>query len=74
MMDAKMDMESNMPVKFVIEKAIPADKKAYPKKLIIMILSTLAAFVVTLFTLVIIENIQTDPERKKKNEVSELKE
>lgn len=74
MMDAKMDMESNMPVKFVIEKAIPADKKAYPKKLIIMILSTLAAFVVTLFTLVIVENIQTDPERKKKNEVSELKE
>ena len=39
-----------------------------------MILSTLAAFVVTLFTLVIIENIQTDPERKKKNDVSELKE
>lgn len=74
MMDAKMDMESNMPVKFVIEKAIPADKKAYPKKLIIMILSTLAAFVVTLFTLVVIENIQTDPERKKKNDVSELKE
>ena len=74
MMDAKMDMESNMPVKFVIEKGIPADKKAYPKKLIIMILSTLAAFVVTLFTLVIVENIQTDPERKKKNEVSELKE
>lgn len=74
MMDAKMDMESNMPVKFVIEKAIPADKKSYPKKLIIMILSTLAAFVVTLFTLVIIENIQTDPERKKKNDVSELKE
>ncbi len=74
MMDAKMDMESNMPVKFVIEKAIPADKKDYPKKLIIMILSTLAAFVVTLFTLVIIENIQTDPERKKKNAVSELKE
>ena len=74
MMDTKMDMESNMPVKFVIEKAIPADKKAYPKKLIIMILSTLAAFIVTLFTLVIIENIQIDPKRKKRNNESELKE
>ncbi|HPE40562.1 MAG TPA: Wzz/FepE/Etk N-terminal domain-containing protein [Bacteroidales bacterium] len=64
MLDAKMDMESNMPVKFVVEKAIPADKKSYPKKLIIMILSTLATFIVTLFTLIIIENIQTDPKRK----------
>jgi len=66
MMDAKMDMESTMPVKFVIEKAIPADKKFYPKKLIIMVLSTVSVFIVTLFTLIIVENIQTDPERKRK--------
>jgi LPS O-antigen subunit length determinant protein (WzzB/FepE family) len=66
MMDAKMDMNSNMPVKFIVEKAIAADKKFYPKKLIIMILSTLAVFIVTLFTLIVVENIQTDPEQKRK--------
>lgn len=74
MMDAKMDMESTMPVKFVIENAIPADKKSYPKKLIIMILSTLGTFIVTLFTLIIVENIQTDPKRKKNTIEESLKE
>lgn len=67
LMDAEMDMKSNMPVKFIVEKAIPADKKAYPKKLIIMILSTLATFIVALFTLIIVENIKTDPFRKSKS-------
>jgi len=68
MMDAKIDMESNMPVKFVVEKAIPADKKYYPKRLITMILASLGAFTVTLFGLLIAETI--DPEfsfRKKKS-------
>lgn len=74
MMDAKMDMETTMPVKFVIENAIPADKKSYPKKLIIMILSTLGTFIVTLFTLIVIENIQTDPKRKKNTIEESLKE
>lgn len=74
MMDAKMDMESNMPVKFVVEHAIPADKKHYPKKLIIMVLSTLATFIVALFSLIIIENINTDPNRKPKSKEAVLKE
>lgn len=68
LMDAKMDMESNMPVKFVVEKAIPADKKSHPKRLITMILTSLGAFTVTLFGLLIAETI--DPEfsfRKKRS-------
>lgn len=60
MMDAKMDMEAQMPVKFVIEKATPSDKKAYPKKSIVMIVSTLSAFIVAILTLLIMENIKNN--------------
>jgi len=58
LMDAKVDMESNMPTKFVIEDAIPADKKAYPKKLLIMITSTVAVFFLSIFSLLVYENIR----------------
>lgn len=61
MLDAKMDMNGGMPVKFVVEKAIPIDKKAYPKKSIIVILSTLSAFILTLLILLVINNISSDP-------------
>jgi LPS O-antigen subunit length determinant protein (WzzB/FepE family) len=58
MMDAKMDMEAQMPVKFVIEKATPSDKKDYPKKSVIVIISTLSAFIVAVLALLTMENIK----------------
>ena len=58
MLDAKVDMESNMPTKFVIENAIPADKKIYPKKLLITITATVAVFFLSIFSLLVYENIQ----------------
>jgi tyrosine-protein kinase Etk/Wzc len=39
--------------KFVVEKAVVADKKDKPKRLIIMLLSTIGAFIFGLFTLLI---------------------
>lgn len=68
MLDAKMDMQSKMPVKFVIDKAIAHDKKAYPKRSIVMILSTLGAFILTFMTLLIINNIKEEPITPRKNE------
>jgi hypothetical protein len=58
MLDAKVDMESCMPTKFVIENAIPADKKMYPKKLLIIITATVAVFFLSIFTLLVYENIR----------------
>jgi hypothetical protein len=58
MMDAKVDMTSNMPTKFVIENAIPADKKVYPQKIVIMITATVAVFFLFIFSLLVYENIQ----------------
>ena len=54
MMDAKMDMTTIMPVKFVIDKPYPADKKFYPKKSLIVVISTLCAFILTLIVLLTI--------------------
>ena len=63
-----MDMQNKMPVKFVIDKAIAHDKKAYPKRSIVMILSTLGAFILTFMTLLIINNIKEEPITPRKNE------
>ncbi|MEG2070369.1 MAG: Wzz/FepE/Etk N-terminal domain-containing protein [Bacteroidales bacterium] len=70
MMDAKMDMDSQMPVKFIVEKAIPADKKAYPKKFVIVLISTVAAFILSILVLLTIEKIKLTPilEKKEENE------
>lgn len=62
MLETKADMEAQIPVKFVIEKAIAPDKKAYPKKLMIMITSTVAVFFLSIFVLLIIENIRNHPQ------------
>jgi capsular polysaccharide biosynthesis protein len=60
LMAAQMDLSGIMPVKFVIEKAIASDKKVYPKKLIIAIVSTIGAFIVTLMTLLFIDKIRRE--------------
>ena len=56
LMDAKMDMTTIMPVKFVIDQPYPADKKYYPKKSLIVIISTLCAFILTMIVLLMIES------------------
>ena len=64
MMDAKMDMTTIMPVKFVIDNPTPADKKYYPKKSLIVVISTLCAFVLTMIVLLMIERVENQPNRK----------
>lgn len=61
MMSLQVDMNNDIPVKFVIEKAIPADKKAYPKKSLIVVFSTLASFILLLVVLLAIEKTKATP-------------
>jgi uncharacterized protein involved in exopolysaccharide biosynthesis len=60
LMGAQMDLSGVMPVKFVIEKAIAPDKKVFPKKLIISIISAFGAFILTLMTLLLIDKIRRE--------------
>jgi hypothetical protein len=72
LMAAQMDLSGIMPVKFVIEKAVPTDKKSFPKKIIISIVATIGTFFLTLLTLLFIDKIREEieivPKPKNKNE------
>lgn len=59
MMSAIVDMDTDIPVKFVIERAIPADKKAYPKRFLIVLLSTVSAFILAVLVMLTIDKIKS---------------
>jgi uncharacterized protein involved in exopolysaccharide biosynthesis len=56
--EARVEAEQNLPYKFVVEKAIPPEKKAYPNKSLIVVVSTLASLLFALIILIVIDNIR----------------
>lgn len=56
--EARLEAEQNLSYKFVVEKAYPSEKKAYPKKSLIVIVSTFAALLFAMIVLIIIDNIR----------------
>ena len=56
--EARLEAEQNLSHKFVVEMAYPSEKKAYPKKSMIVIVSTLASLLFALIILIIIDNIR----------------
>ena len=61
MMDAQVDMSVDMPVKFFFNRPMVADKKFYPKKSIIVLVSTLCGFILSIFVLLMLEKIENKP-------------
>ena len=56
--EAKVEVEQALPHKFIVDNAIKAEKKAYPKKSIIVIVSTLSAFLLSLILLIVNDNLK----------------
>jgi uncharacterized protein involved in exopolysaccharide biosynthesis len=56
--EARLEAEQDLPYKFVVEKAFPPEKKAYPNKSLIVIVSTFAALLLALIVLIVIDNIK----------------
>jgi uncharacterized protein involved in exopolysaccharide biosynthesis len=56
--EARLEAEQNLPHKFVVEEAFPSEKKAYPKKSLIVIVSTFTSLLFALIVLIIIDNIR----------------
>ena len=56
--EARLEAEQNLPHKFVVEQAYPSEKKAYPKKSLIVIVSTFASLLFALIVLIIMDNIR----------------
>jgi hypothetical protein len=57
--EAKMEALQNLPHKFVVEQAIPPEKKAYPNKSLIVLVSTFASLLFALIILIVIDNVKT---------------
>ncbi len=56
--EARLEATQNLPHKFVVERAVAPEKKAYPNKSLIVIVSTFASFLFALIVLIIIDNIK----------------
>jgi len=54
---AQADFESDLPHKFVVNKAQPADKKSYPIRWLVVAMSGISAFLLALLLIVVQENI-----------------
>lgn len=54
----KVDVDSNLPSKFVVDYAAAADKKSYPIRWLIVAMSTISAFVFAVIFLLIWDNIK----------------
>ena len=53
--EARLEAEQNLPGKYIIDSAYKAEKKAYPKKSIIVIISTISVFLVGLTGLLTVD-------------------
>ncbi len=56
--EAKVDAEQNLSHTFIVNKGQEAEKKAYPKRSIIVIISTFSAFLFTLIVLVSVDSVR----------------
>lgn len=57
--EAKVDAESSLQHKFVVNNAFPAEKKTYPIRWLIVSISTLSSVVLALFLILIINNLKS---------------
>ncbi|NQV53625.1 MAG: hypothetical protein HQ500_10605 [Flavobacteriales bacterium] len=56
--ETKADAEESMTTSFVVNRAWPAEKKAYPIRWLIVLVSTLSAFLLTVLGIIAIENVK----------------
>lgn len=61
---AKVDVEETLPASFKVNSAYPAEKKAYPTRWLIVMLSALGAFTITLIVILVMDTIRAGVKRK----------
>ena len=55
---AKVDAQQSISEKFVVDHAFPAEKKSYPVRWIIILVATLSTLIITMLSIVLMENIK----------------
>jgi len=56
--EARVESVQELPHKFIVDRAYASEKKAYPKRSVIVMISTAAAFLFTLILLIIIDGLK----------------
>jgi len=56
--EAKIDAESSLPQKFVVDYAYKAEKKTYPVRWLIVVLSTFSTLLTTIILIILFENFK----------------
>ena len=59
---SKVNVEQTLPQIFIVDKAVKAERKAVPKRSIIVFISTLSTFALSLLILLIIDQIKSETE------------
>ena len=62
--EAKIDAEEVLPQKFVVESAYAAEKKSYPVRWIIVLVSTLSVFILGILVLAILDSLSRYSKKK----------
>lgn len=57
--EAKVDAYQNLPHKYIVNPAQVSEKKAKPIRWLIVVISTISAFIFAVFLLLVLENLQT---------------
>jgi capsular polysaccharide biosynthesis protein len=57
--EAKIDAERHLQSKFVVNRAFPAEKKSYPIRWLIVVISTFSTFLLTLVCVLFLESIKS---------------
>jgi len=55
--EARVDAEQELPQKFIVNSAFPAEKKSYPIRWIIVVISTFSAFMISVLVILALENM-----------------
>ncbi|MCD4697301.1 MAG: hypothetical protein K8S16_13775, partial [Bacteroidales bacterium] len=62
--EAKIDAEEVLPQKFIVNSAYAAEKKSYPIRWIIVLVSTLSAFILAVLILAILDSLSKYSKKK----------
>jgi uncharacterized protein involved in exopolysaccharide biosynthesis len=62
--EAKVDAQEDLPQKFIVSDAYKAEKKSYPIRWLVMLVSTLSALFLTIIVIMVIEKISDENARK----------
>lgn len=65
--EAKIDAEEFLPQKFIVNSAFEAEKKSYPVRWIIVLISTVSAFILGILILAVLDSLSRYNKKKSQN-------